>query len=316
MNRGGNPGMGGFGSAPGARPGGNPGMNNPRPGQSGAASRPGGFNPNGAGQAGARPGAGQGGFNNRPGENNRPFNDNNRPNWAQNGAGTYHRPNSDLGDQAAAVRGSFNNNNVNVNAFTPGWSANYPGAWAAAGWGATTAWDSAQWSTLASAYSYPQTPMYYDYGTSVVYQGDQVYVNGDNVGSSAEYAQQATAIASTGREAEAPKDGDWTSLGVFALVTGQDTTSSDTFQLAINPDGVIRGTYYNAASDSAETVYGSLDKKTQRAAWTIGDDKTPVYEAGLANLTKDKTTILAHNEGGNDQQLSLVRIQQPAGGGK
>ena len=28
-------------------------------------------------------------------------------------------------------------------------------------------------------------------------------------------------------------------------------------------------------------VAGSLDKKNQRVAWTIGDKKFPVYEAGL-----------------------------------
>lgn len=49
-----------------------------------------------------------------------------------------------------------------------------------------------------------------------------------------------------------------------------------------------------------------MDQKTQRAAWTVGENKTPVYEAGLANLTKDETTILAHDESGNSRQLSLV----------
>ncbi len=266
---------------------------------------PGGVGPAGRGEAG-RPGTV------RPGTfDNRPIGENNRANWAQNAAGTYHRPYGDLADQAAVVRRDYNNFNI----YNPTWGARYPGAWAAAGWGAGAAWRAASWNSLASMYNYPQTPMYYDYGTSVVYQGDQVYVNGDNVGSSDDFAQQATTIANTGRDAEASKDANWTSLGVFALVSGDETTASDTFQLAINPDGVIRGTFYNAPYDTAETIYGSVDQKTQRAAWTIGDDKFPVYEAGLANLTKDQTTILVHEENGNANQLSLVRIQQPAGAG-
>ena len=42
-------------------------------------------------------------------------------------------------------------------------------------------------------------------------------------------------------------------------------------QLAVNKDGVIRGNYYNALSDATVPVYGQVDKKTQRAAWTVGD---------------------------------------------
>ena len=66
-------------------------------------------------------------------------------------------------------------------------------------------------------------------------------------------------------------------------------------------------------TDTTEPVYGSVDKKTQRAAWTVADRKTPVYEAGIANLTKDETTMLAHFSKDNSQQFTLVRIQQPEG---
>ena len=62
-----------------------------------------------------------------------------------------------------------------------------------------------------------------------------------------------------------------------------------------------------------ETVYGSVDKKTQRAAWTVADRKTPVYEAGIANLTKTETTLLVHYSKDNSQQFTLVRIEQPEG---
>ncbi len=314
---GGSPSVGGFGPSAGGHPGSKPGANGPRPGQPGAGNRPGANNGPGANN---RPGTsnrpGQNGPGNRgenrlPGQaNNRPNSPENRPNnWAQAAAGTNHRPYSDLENQANAVRGAYNN----YGAYNPEWHANYPGAWAAAGWGAGSAWQAANYNALAGMYNYPQTPMYYDYGTSVVYQGGQVYNNGDNVGSSEEYAQQAATIATSGREAEAPKDGKWTSLGVFAIVSDEDTSASDTFQIAINPDGVLRGTFFDGPNDSAETLYGSVDAKTQRAAWTIGDSKSPVYEAGVANLTKDQTTILAHNDDGSASQLTLVRLQQPEG---
>src|SRR5437588_360394 len=42
--------------------------------------------------------------------------------------------------------------------------------------------------------------------------------------------------------------------------------------------GVLRGNYYNAVADSTEPVSGSGDRKTQRAAWTVGSRKAPVFE--------------------------------------
>src|SRR6516225_628635 len=47
-------------------------------------------------------------------------------------------------------------------------------------------------------------------------------------------------------------------------------------------------------SDSTQPVYGSVDKDSQRIAWTIGDKKDPGFETGLPNLTKDDTTMLVH----------------------
>jgi hypothetical protein len=62
-------------------------------------------------------------------------------------------------------------------------------------------------------------------------------------------------------------------------------------------------------------ITGKVDKKTQRAAWTLGDKKTPVYEAGIANLTQQQTTILVHRDGGKVEQMMLVRVQDKAGAG-
>ena len=73
----------------------------------------------------------------------------------------------------------------------------------------------------------------------------------------------------------------------------------------------MRGNYQNRASGETIAISGFVDKKTQRAAWTIGDDKLPVYEAGIANLTKDATPILIHLEDGQIKQMTLIRLQQP-----
>jgi hypothetical protein len=95
------------------------------------------------------------------------------------------------------------------------------------------------------------------------------------------------------------------------MVKGEETTSNDIFQLAINKDGVLRGNYYNATTDQVTPVKGSLDRKSQRVAWTVGDKKDTVFEAGLYNLTKEETTMLVHFGKDQTEQRTLVRIEKP-----
>jgi hypothetical protein len=154
-------------------------------------------------------------------------------------------------------------------------------------------------------------PIPYDYGGNVVTQTNAVYVNGDSVGSPQQYTGQATKIAATGEAAQPPADTQWLPLGVFAVVEGDQTSSDDNFQLAVDRNGIIRGNYHNIRTDKMESIAGAVDKKTQRAAWTIGKDQTPVYEAGIANLTLDQTPMLVHTGDGQSRQVNLIRLPQP-----
>jgi hypothetical protein len=156
-------------------------------------------------------------------------------------------------------------------------------------------WRPVTWAALSSSGSYPAEPVSYDYGDTVVYQDDGVYVNGESAGTPEQYSQQATDLANTGKEAKAdPKPDEWQPLGVFAMVGEGETNATNIFQLAVNKEGVIRGEYYNALTDETSPVAGAVDKKTQRAAWAVVDRKFPVYEAGIVNLTKDETSMLVH----------------------
>jgi hypothetical protein len=156
--------------------------------------------------------------------------------------------------------------------------------------------------------------VYYDYGSNVVYEGDAVYVNGTSVGTQEEFAQQAIVVADAGKQAEASKEAEWLPLGVFAMIQGERTDSNDLFQLAVDKAGTIRGNFYNVLTDTTVPVYGAVDKSTQRAAWTVGDKKEPIYEAGFANLTKAETPMMVHFGKARSQQWTLIRVDQPAGG--
>jgi hypothetical protein len=118
--------------------------------------------------------------------------------------------------------------------------------------------------------------MYYDYGNNITYQGNDVYVNGQNVGTGEEYYDQAASLSGSGAKASAPADGDWLPLGVFALTKTDQSSSAVSIQLAMNHDGVIRGNYTDTATDKTQQVHGSVDKTTQRVAFTVGDNTTNV----------------------------------------
>jgi hypothetical protein len=211
---------------------------------------------------------------------------------------------------AAAVRTNYNHWGV----YGRGWYTDHPGAWFAAGWAAGAAWAPCTWYDAAAYCGYmTSTPVYYDYGNNVTYQDDDVYVNGQDVGTSAEYYDQAAQLAASGTQAEAPSDGDWLPLGVFALTKPGQTKSDVAIQLAVNKAGVVRGNYTDNVTNQTHVVHGSVDKNTQRVAFTVGDNTQNVIETGLYNLTKDESPCLIHLGQNSTEQWLLVRLKQPDG---
>jgi hypothetical protein len=210
-------------------------------------------------------------------------------------------------NQAVVVRRGFHS----WSAYTPGWYRRYPGAWFAAGWAAGYAWRAATWPSVYGWFDYPYlAPVYYDYGNNVVYNNNNVYVNGQDVGSSSEYYDQANQLAATGTAAKAPQDTKWLPLGVFAVSREDNTKTNMVMQLAVNKAGIIRGNYTDSLTGSTQKIHGSVDKKTQRAAWTIGDNTSTVIETGIYNLTKDEAPALVHLGKDRTQQWLLVRVTQ------
>jgi hypothetical protein len=212
-----------------------------------------------------------------------------------------------LTTQAGYVRRSW----AHTSYFTPGWYRNYPGAWRAARWAVASLWAAPAYATVASYCALPETPIYYDYGNSVVVRDDAIYVDGEQTVSVERYAEQATNLADSGREAEPKETDEWQPLGVFAIVQGDEKSSNQVFQLAVNKDRVIRGNYYDAVADTVLPVTGKVGRKTERAVWSIGKNKDTVYEAGLANLSRKETTMLVHFGKKRTQQWALVRLEEP-----
>ncbi len=209
---------------------------------------------------------------------------------------------------AAAVRTNYNNWGI----YGRGWYTTYPGAWFAAGWTANAVWNAATWGSAATYCGYSeQPPIYYDYGSNVVYEDSVVYVNGDNAGTTEEYYDKAASIATTGTTAAAAPEGDWLPLGVFAFTKPENPNSDITIQLAVNKEGILRGNHTNTATKQNQVIQGAIDKQSQRAAFTVGDNKANIIETGLYNLTKDEAPCLLHVGKEQTEQWMLVRLKNP-----
>jgi uncharacterized protein (TIGR03000 family) len=97
---------------------------------------------------------------------------------------------------------------------------------------------------------------------------------------------------------------------VFALVQGEQSDASAVFQLAVNKAGTIGGNYFNVLTNTNLPVRGAVDPKTQRACWTVGDQKDTVYDTGIYNLTKEESPLLIHFGKDRTQQWLLVRVEE------
>lgn len=218
----------------------------------------------------------------------------------------------------------------------------YPGAWGCAGWSEATAWTCMGLSSLNTFLGMGMMGMAMSGGgnsqpstTNITYQGDTVYNNGQPVGSSQDYYNQAQQLASQSYSqgygqgmmdtaTGAPSangggnsaQGQWQPLGVFALAQPGQTSSQMLLQLAINKDGTVRGNYLNQLTNETSQVYGSLDKKNQRVSWTIGQNNQTVFDTTLPDLTKDDSQVLVHYGPSSTQTMALIRLPQPKGSGQ
>jgi hypothetical protein len=233
--------------------------------------------------------------------------------WAGAGLGAVGHSTVAWSNSVAAARGvGVRNAFGDYGAFGAGWYGAHPGAWAAAGWTAGRAWDAATWPAVGAWCDWGASvqPAQYLYGNNITYQGDEVYYGTQPVATADEYYQQASTLAQSA-PSPTPDSNEWMPLGVFSLVQGDQTDSNTMFQLAISKSGALAGNYYSVLTEATLPVHGAVQKRTQRAAWTVGDNKTTVYDAGLSSLTAEEAPLLLHFGKDRTQQWMLVRLEQP-----
>jgi hypothetical protein len=125
------------------------------------------------------------------------------------------------------------------------------------------------------------------------------------------YSDVTQVVVSPPTEVIVQDTGDWMPLGVFALtrIDETDITPKFIFQLVLNKNGAVSGTFYNVSTDEIFAVEGSVDPETQRIAWRVKDNsEAPVLETGLYNLTQEDTPVRLTFADGRTQDMVLVRM--------
>jgi hypothetical protein len=172
-------------------------------------------------------------------------------------------------------------------------------------------WNPVEYSTLVAWLDYDAAQAAaigeYDFGHRILFHNDQVYYDGEEVGASATFAQQAASLAADG--AQASDDGKWLPLGIFGLIPERQKTPELVIQLAANKAGMIRGNLYTETAQKNLPVHGAVDKQHHRVAWTTADSSHLVMETGLYNLTEDESTAMVYRRGQPSQTYTLVRLK-------
>ncbi|MGD9719690.1 MAG: hypothetical protein AB7O59_00555 [Pirellulales bacterium] len=199
--------------------------------------------------------------------------------------------------------------------FSHGWYGHHRGAWGwgyggygGYGWGnpwaAATFGAAAGWLGL-SALDNAVAPA----GETTVYTGDDnaqvVDTNQPNDEQTADSDEQELAasadeagkLAQSGA-AQPATDAKFLPLGVFSIAPTGDDEAKALLHLAVSKEGVLRGTYYDTATDKDHDIQGSIDKKTGRVAFSVAPDSKTVYETTLRELTEQSGPLSVHNADG------------------
>jgi len=185
-----------------------------------------------------------------------------------------------------------------------GWAWGNP--WVPATWGATTAW--LGWQN--------PTPIPGNYGTVDDETDDAPNANApaatpedesDDYPQYSDEQKNAAAQLAKSRATDPSKDTQFLPLGVYTLAPEDAEEATAILQLAVAKDGALRGTYLNLLNDTDHQVRGAVDKKTQRAAFTIGPLGKIVFETSLHNLTQAAGGIAVHYENGESRHWTLAR---------
>jgi hypothetical protein len=205
--------------------------------------------------------------------------------------------------------------------FSRGWYGRHRGAWGG-GWGWGNPWNIATWGTTAAWLGLgAAAPAWGGYGptNTTIYDTDNDDLNapdsqlagGQNLSPEALAKESAAARTLAAKGATEPANDDkFMPLGIFTLAPENQTEASAMLQLAVSKQGVLRGSYYDLLSDVNHPIRGSVDKQSQRVAWTFGPQGKVTFQTALPVLTEPSGPVAVHYENGQTRQWVLARYEK------
>lgn len=204
--------------------------------------------------------------------------------------------------------------------FSHDWYAHHRGAWGG-GWGWGNPWRTATWGAAAAWLGLSAAePIWGGYGptNTVVYDTDNELLNaaapepeGANLSAEALASQTAAAHSLAGENAADNEPNEsFLPLGVFTLAPENQTEATAMLQLAVSKQGALRGTYYDLLADTEQPIRGSVDKPSQRVAWTVGSQGKIAFQTALPVLTEASGPVSVHYENGQTRQWVIARYAQ------
>lgn len=174
-------------------------------------------------------------------------------------------------------------------------------------------WRWATWSGVRAWVSYGwEDPLNYGYNDNVVFSDEAVYINEEPIAAADDYLQMGEKLANIPGPGD-DEEIDWMPLGVFAMSASQEDKEPQMMvQLVLSKDGRLGGTYYHFRTQNMHSIKGSVDEKTQRVAFKIGDQTENLLEVGLAGLTEGEAPMWVHfGKSESTQTWMLIRMEGP-----
>lgn len=183
--------------------------------------------------------------------------------------------------------------------FSPAWYVEHPSAWQITHPYAGEAAVAVTAVGLASFMAMETAALSSGSTTTVVYASE----------ATPEETQAATNLAQSGA---VPVDagGNWMAVGVFAFRPMDAPNATRILDLAVNPQGMLRGTHYDLLTEATANITGAVDRNTGQVSWRIGEAGRVVFESDLTQLTQPQGQVRVHFPDGQSGQWNVTRLQQ------
>lgn len=196
--------------------------------------------------------------------------------------------------------------------FTPAWYADHPKAWQAthphadvvAAAGAASL---ARWLAVPGVWAgESQTVIYSNVTETPPAESSLSEADQDD-----ESQMGATATGESASSDTALDDqGEWMTIGVFALGPQGQTRATRVVQLLVDRGGAVRGSHYDLLTESVQDIHGTIDKKSLQIAWKIGPSGKVAFQAPLGELTQNEGRVTARFPDGQSALWQTKRMQE------